>query len=215
MQPRRIVIVDYGLGNLFNVYKAFAYQEIPAVISGDPRDVTEADALVIPGVGAFQDGMKGLEERGLVASILDFAKSGRPVLGICLGMQMLMEEGFEMGRHRGLGLIEGSVLPFRRDDRMSVKIPHMGWNRIRKAASPSDPFLQDTREDSMFYFVHSYFVQPKDPGNVLAVTEYGGVSFCSIVSKANVYGCQFHPEKSGAEGLALLRAFSQINREVS
>jgi glutamine amidotransferase len=205
----RIVIVDYGLGNLFNVSKAFAYQEIPATISGDPAEVARADGLVLPGVGAFGDGMKGLQQRGLAEPIVEAASIGKPILGICLGMQMLMDESFEMGRHRGLGLIRGSVLPFRQEG--EVKIPHMGWNRLRKKSS--SPFLQETPDGTMFYFVHSYYVKPENPDHLLAETEYGGINFSSIVGRDNIYGCQFHPEKSGPEGLKLLQVFARLVRK--
>lgn len=204
----RLVIIDYGLGNLFNVSKAFAYLEIPALISGDPAEVAAADGLILPGVGAFGDGMEGLRRRGLAEPILKASSAGRPILGICLGMQMLMEESHEMGRHRGLGLIKGSVLPFESQGQAFLKIPHMGWNQLVKK-SPS-PFLQETADGTMYYFVHSYYVKPESAEHVLAETEYGGIKFSSIVGKDNLYGCQFHPEKSGPEGLKLLQAFARL-----
>lgn len=209
MTSPRIIIVDYGLGNLFNVSKAFAYQGIPAKISDDPTSIANADALVLPGVGAFKDGMEGLIQRGFAEPIMEFAAKDKPMLGICLGMEMFMQESFEMGHHQGLGLIPGSVRSFRQNGNQTIRVPHIGWNRIR-LTNPADPLLKDVPNESMFYFVHSYFVQPKDPVYLAAETIYEGIPFCSVVSKGRIYGCQFHPEKSGSQGLALLSAFARL-----
>ncbi len=195
-----IAIIDYGLGNLYSIYKAFAYQEIPAYVTDQPKSLKEASAIVLPGVGAFEDGMKGLRERGFADEVVRFAESGKPVLGICLGMQMLMDESLEMGRHRGLGLIPGRVVPF---DNREIKVPHMGWNHVERF----------TPEPRMYYFVHSYRVEPSDPAHVAGTTDYGPYRFCSIVRKDNILGFQFHPEKSAAAGLDLLKTFSKTAKE--
>ncbi|QQR81173.1 MAG: imidazole glycerol phosphate synthase subunit HisH [Deltaproteobacteria bacterium] len=198
-----IAIIDYGLGNLYSIYKAFAYQEIPARLTDQPKSLKEASAIVLPGVGAFEDGMKGLNDRGFTEEVIRFAATGKPVLGICLGMQMLMDESLEMGQHKGLGLIPGRVIPFENNKEKPIKIPHMGWNEVKGF----------TTSPEMYYFVHSYYVQPKNQDHVVGVTEYGSYQFCSIVQKDNILGFQFHPEKSANAGLALLKDFSKKTQE--
>ena len=158
---QNIAIIDYGLGNLYSIYKAFAYQEIPAHITDNPKTLSEASALVLPGVGAFEDGMRGLTERGFTDEIKRFAVSGKPILGVCLGMQMLMDESFEMGHHQGLGLISGSVRPFEnKENTEHIKIPHMGWNTVT-GFSPGT-----------YYFVHSFYIEPKNPAYQVVTTRY-------------------------------------------
>lgn len=206
MSGKKVVIVDYGLGNLFNVEKAFAYLNIPAVVSSDPKSLSSASAIVLPGVGAFKDGMLGLQKRGFIEPLKALAIAGKPILGICLGMQMLMEESFEMGHHEGLGLIEGSVIAFQE---MNVKIPHMGWSNT-KINQKADRSLFDNclEGNDTFYFVHSYYVNPTRNQNLLASAEYGSQTFAAIVGQNNIVGCQFHPEKSGVQGLKLLQTFA-------
>lgn len=193
-----IAIIDYGLGNLYSIYKAFAYLEIPAHITDNPKTLHEASALVLPGVGAFEDGMRGLKERGFIEELLRFAQLRKPILGVCLGMQMLMDESFEMGQHQGLGLIAGSVKPFENQENTEhIKIPHMGWNNVT-GFSPGT-----------YYFVHSFYVDVKNTAHQVGTTQYGSYSFCSIIQKDNILGCQFHPEKSALPGLRFLKTFAQ------
>lgn len=206
---RRIGIVDYGLGNLFNVAKAFAHQGIPSFISDKGGELLAADALVLPGVGAFQDCMEGMVRRELVQLVKDFVKSGKPLLGICVGMQMLMEASHEMGYYKGLGLIEGDVVTFEQGCSVPVKVPNIGWNSIHiRRGNDVVQVFRDVADEAMFYFVHSFFPVPARTENVLAESRHGDQIFACAVVKDNVVGCQFHPEKSGRIGLDFLKAFA-------
>ncbi|MBI5014168.1 MAG: imidazole glycerol phosphate synthase subunit HisH [Deltaproteobacteria bacterium] len=195
------------MGNLRSVSKALEAVGAPTVVSRDPARVRDARALVLPGVGAFGDCMANLEAYRLLDAVRDVALSGRPFLGICLGYQLLFDEGEEFGRHPGLGVLKGRVVRFPHDlvdGGVRAKVPHMGWNRIRKAAPT--PVLAEVPDGSHFYFVHSYYPVPEDPDVVATTTEYG-FPFASSVARGNLFACQFHPEKSQKVGLALLRGF--------
>ena len=213
-----VTIVDYGLGNLRSVSKAFGALGASAVVSSNPWEIANADYLVLPGVGAFQDGMSGLRQRGLVEAIREFAGKERPLLGICLGMQLFMTEGFEFGHHEGLDLIPGSVVPLK--PRLTVKIPHIGWSGLQGPGSDGfqgegkifrreweGTILEKIEAGSEVYFVHSYVAEPKTGEFILASSVYGGGEFCAVVQKDNITGCQFHPEKSGRVGLEMLKRF--------
>jgi glutamine amidotransferase len=202
----QIGIIDYGMGNLRNVEKAFEHMGIPAHISSAPGSLTAADGLVLPGVGAFGDAMDNLRAAGLTALIHDRVAAGTPFLGICLGMQLLFESSTEMGQHTGLGVVPGQVLRFTGD----LKVPHIGWNQLDIVPDRAqDPVLASIPNHSYAYFVHSYHVVPADPGCVLTTTRYG-IDFVSMVALDNVYGAQFHPEKSQEVGLRLLQNFAGI-----
>ncbi len=204
-----IVIVDYGMGNLRSVQKGFEKVGQPAVVTSDPQRVAAAAKLVLPGVGAFADAMAELTRRGLVEPVLEVIDSGRPFLGICLGLQLLFERGHENGRHRGLGVLRGEVVRFELPPEYSV--PHMGWNQlwIRRPA----PVLAGLEEGSYVYFVHSYYVVPAEPEVVAAETDYGRM-FCSMVWRENVFATQFHPEKSQSVGLRILEGFAALGAAV-
>lgn len=208
----KIIIADYGMGNLLNVQKAFAYLGYSSEITQDPEEVAKADKLVLPGVGAFGSAMsflKGIRSekgRTMREAVLAFYQKGTPLLGICLGMQLLFEESEEYGCHQGLGIISGRVVRF--PDRPGLKVPQMGWNSLL-IQQPDHPLLRGIPEGSMVYFVHSYYCVPSDYSTVLALTEYG-LPFCSVVGKDNVMATQFHPEKSGQVGLQILRNFAEI-----
>jgi glutamine amidotransferase len=197
-----IVIIDYGMGNLRSVQKAFERSGVPAKISSVPEEILNADKLVLPGVGAFPACMSNLEKLGLAEPIRESVRRGKPFLGICMGMQVLFDEGEEFGLHKGLGIIPGRVIKFKLAKK--YKIPHMGWNRIRK--KKKIPLLAEIEENSYFYFVHSYHVVPEDPSVIATVTDYGK-DFVSSIAKDNIFACQFHPEKSQALGLKLIKAF--------
>lgn len=201
-----IVIVDYGMGNLRSVQKGFEKVGQAAVISSDPKRVAAAPKLVLPGVGAFADAIAELKRRRLVEPVLEVIDSGRPFLGICLGLQLLFEQSYENGRHRGLGVLGGEVVRFKLPPEYSV--PHMGWNQlwIHRPA----PLLAGVAEGSYVYFVHSYYVVPADAGVVAAQTDYGAQMFCSMVWRENIFATQFHPEKSQAVGLRILESFAAI-----
>jgi imidazole glycerol-phosphate synthase subunit HisH len=219
-----IVIIDYGMGNLRNVQKAFEHIGVLARISSRPRDVAEADALVLPGVGAFGDAMAHLAQADLIEPICQSVSEGKPLLGICLGLQLLFDESEEMGTYRGLGIIRGRVVRFA----PGLKVPHIGWNQLQFAhhqagshtaggtaiggsaapRSPS-PLLHGIPDGSYAYFVHSYYAVANDPACVLATTDYG-LAFASVVQQRNVFGAQPHPEKSQEVGLRLLSNFAAI-----
>ncbi|MCG3175902.1 MAG: Imidazole glycerol phosphate synthase subunit HisH [Candidatus Omnitrophica bacterium] len=208
----QVVIVDYGVGNLFNVRRALALLGYDAVISRDPAEVARAPRVLLPGVGAFEAGMDHLRRYGLSEAVKDAARSGRPVLGICLGMQLLLSESEENGTHRGLDLVPGRVRRFTTPSPEGpvYKIPQIGWNALEHTASSRDwsgTVLDGLPERSFMYFVHSYRVVPADPGVVLASTRYGQDEFCSVLKRDNISGCQFHPERSGEYGLKILENF--------
>lgn len=202
-----IVIVDYGMGNLRSVGKAFLSQGIDASVTRDPGEIARADGLVLPGVGAFGDCMKNLAEYGLTDPIKEHVDSGKPFLGICLGLQVLFEGSDESPDVPGLGILEGSVVRFSPSEEERLKVPHMGWNRV--SIKKESPVLAGIPDGSWFYFVHSYYPDPKDPG-VIAVTSNYGVEFTAAVARDNLFACQFHPEKSSADGLRILRNFAAL-----
>ncbi|WP_367333838.1 imidazole glycerol phosphate synthase subunit HisH [Lentilactobacillus sp.] len=198
-----IVVIDYDTGNTRNVKKALDYLGVDSVLSADPAQILSADGLILPGVGAFKKAMLSLKERGLVTVIQEAASSKIPILGICLGMQVLFEKSDEFGQTDGLGLIPGRVVAI--PDNLGVKVPHMGWDQNQ--VTQADP-LADVFDSQFSYFVHSYYAKT-DPANILATVDYG-VSIPSIVRKENVIGMQFHPEKSGTVGLAGLTKFKEL-----
>jgi len=197
-----IAIIDYGMGNLRSVSKAFEAVGHQAVVTRDPRAIANAGHVVLPGVGAFGDCMANLERYELIVPILAAIRSGKPFLGICLGLQLLFTESEEFGTHKGLGLIPGRVRKFSLDP--ALKVPHMGWNEIQVVRS-APPFAGIV-PGSYCYFVHSYYVEPADPAVIATTTEYGK-PFVSAIWKDNVVACQFHPEKSQAVGLQLVKNF--------
>ncbi len=196
-----ITIVDYQMGNLRSVQKAIEKNGGRARITSEANEIAEAEKLILPGVGAFADAIGEVRRLDLERPILDFIESGKPFFGICLGLQMLFERSFENGEHRGLGVLSGDVVRFEIND---LKVPHMGWNTVTKSADA--PLLQEVKDGDHFYFVHSYFVQPTDT-SVVALTCQYGETFCAAVWKDNVMATQFHPEKSQANGLQLLKNF--------
>lgn len=200
-----IAIIDYGVGNLFSLKSSFAAIGSEAVVTSDPDVIAEADRLILPGVGAFEDAARKLRDTGMADIVRREAASGKPIMGICLGMQLLLDKSYEYGEHEGLGLIHGSVRPISDVIDEGLKIPHIGWNRlIVKKQSPLFKYLND---GDCVYFVHSYYAADCD--DVTAVAEYSA-ELTASVEKGNVFGCQFHPEKSGDVGLNILRAFCEI-----
>jgi glutamine amidotransferase len=200
-----IALVDYGMGNLRSVEKALTRVGGDVRIVSTPGEVAGAEALVLPGVGAFGDCMRNLEADGLDGAVREFVASGRPFLGICLGLQMLFESGEESPGVAGLGLLPGSVPRF---EVTGLKVPHMGWNRIR-TRRPGCPLLDGVADGSYVYFVHSYYCRPSDKSVVCGTTDYG-LEFCSMVWRGNVYATQFHPEKSQGVGLRMLENFVKL-----
>ena len=212
MKPLKTVIIDYGLGNLFSVKRAFEVCGAPNIcISDSEKDIASADRLVLPGVGAFADGMQGLRDRKLLEPILSYAESKRPLLGICLGMQMLTTASDEFGNHPGLNLIPGYVraIPNTANDGSKLKIPHIGWSPLVRSPSIDwdGSILSTTSPGKSVYLVHSYAVETEEPCHQLSYCIYGGHRITAVIKKGAIYGCQFHPEKSGSVGLSILARF--------
>lgn len=207
-----IGIVDYGMGNLFSVSKALERLDAPYFISQSKEELMEADALLVPGVGSFRDAMDVLNQTGLAEMIRDFAATGKPLLGICLGMQLLFEESSENGLTTGLKLLPGKVDRFsgKTADGESYKVPHMGWNKLRFTGD--SPLLTSLQEEYV-YFVHSYYVKTDDQDVLVAVGDYYDMEVPAIVGRGNIYGMQFHPEKSSDMGMGLLRNFTKLAAE--
>lgn len=214
-KKRKISIIDYGLGNLRSVVKGFEKNGNVVDIINTPKDISDAENLVLPGVGAFADGMEGLKKRGLIEPIKKHVKLKKPLLGICLGTQLFFSESDEFGTHQGLDLIKGRVVKFSKPNFFEKKylIPHIGWNSISfsKKFQKENKILEEVPNNSEMYFVHSFFPVPEHKENILATTTYGDQEFCSFVKKENIYGCQFHPEKSGKIGLKILENFGEIS----
>ncbi|WP_341714986.1 imidazole glycerol phosphate synthase subunit HisH [Limnobacter sp.] len=212
MKLQKIAIVDYGVGNLYSVQRALEHSGATEVcITSSPNEILDSDKLILPGVGAFCDGMNGLESRNLTDPIIEFANSGKPLLGICLGMQLLATSSEEFGSHNGLGLIPGKVVPIpsESDDGNLRKIPHIGWASLEPPHRDAwlHPIIDSlSREDSV-YLVHSFHMQPTDHANLLATYEYRGYQITAAVISNNIFGYQFHPEKSGPVGLRLIKNF--------
>ena len=199
-----IAIIDYGMGNLHSVYNALQAIGTQAEITSDPERLKQADGIILPGVGAFRDCMRNLEQSGLIDTIKSEAAQGKPLLGICLGMQVLFEKGYEVEECAGLGLLQGEIRLMEDPD---VKIPHIGWNSLD---FPHEGRLfAGLKEQPYVYFVHSYYLKAKDPSIVKATTEYG-VTIHASVEKGNLFACQFHPEKSSTVGLQILKNFAEI-----
>ena len=214
MKPK-VTIIDYGLGNLFSIKRAFEHCDADVKITKSPDDIDNADRLVLPGVGAFSAGIIGLKELHLLEPIKEYALTGRPFLGICLGMQMMMEVSEEFGKHRGLGVIRGTVVPVPSKGKNSekLKIPHIGWNSLckyRYIDSWENSILQGISPGTYMYFVHSYHVVPSDENSCIAFTDYGGHRLSAVISMDYIYGCQFHPERSGKVGLEIIKNFLYI-----
>ena len=204
-----IAIVDYGVGNLFSLKSSLKFLNIDAVVTSKKEDLIKANGIILPGVGAFGDAIKKLNDTGLTDTIIELAKGGKPLLGICLGMQLLFEKSYEYGEHKGLSLIDGEVRPLC-EVVTDLKIPHMGWNSLDfKNATPLYKYIS---QGDYVYFVHSFYAST-DFNNLSATSSYG-IDVTASVQKGNVYGTQFHPEKSGETGLKILKAFAEISEEI-
>lgn len=212
MREPTTVIIDYGMGNLFSVLQAARHVGMDAHLTTDRDAVLRADIVILPGVGAFEDAMRHLRELEMVTAIREFAASGRPLMGVCLGQQLLMSESHEFGLHEGLDLIRGRVVRFEKPvgERGAMKVPQIGWNSIH--APPGIGWegtgLAGLSQGEEMYYVHSYYVEPDDPSIVLATSMYGGIRFCASMRSKNIFACQFHPERSGPAGLQIYRNVS-------
>ena len=202
-----IAIIDYGVGNLFSLKSSFAFLGEEVVVTSDEAVIAAADRVILPGVGAFEDAARKLRESGMDQVVIREARAGKPLLGICLGMQLLFEKSFEYGEYEGLGLIRGAIRPIRNVIPQNYKVPHIGWNALSFGES-KNPLFQYLNEGDYVYFVHSFYGTDCEE-SVIATTEYGA-TLTAAVADGNVFGTQFHPEKSGEVGLAILRAFCEM-----
>ena len=202
-----IAIIDYGMGNLRSVQKGFERMGREAVVTREPHTILDASKVVLPGVGAFPDCMRNLEEYGLIDAVQKSIASGKPFLGICLGLQLLFTESEEFGLSKGLDIIKGKVVRFKGPEFKDLKIPHMGWNAVSIKRRP--PALADIPDNSHFYFVHSFHVVPEDKSVIATTTDYG-IEFVSSIWKDNIVATQFHPEKSQTLGLSILKRFGEM-----
>jgi imidazole glycerol-phosphate synthase subunit HisH len=210
----KIVIIDYDIGNVRSILNAFEKVGIEPILSRDEEDILNADGVILPGVGAFSHGMKNLNKYLLVDTIKKYAKTNKPLLGICLGMQMLFDESEEFGETKGIGLVSGKVIKLPTQDKNNEKLPHVSWNEIKeKNINWNNSILQNINSQSDMYFVHSYIAKPTDINHILSTTTYSDYEFCSSIKKNNIYGCQFHPEKSSFLGLKIIGNFIKIVKE--
>ncbi len=205
-----IAIIDYGVGNLFSLCSSFKAIGADIVVSGDEKVIRKADKLILPGVGAFEDAAKKLKDLGLDTVIKEEAANGKPLMGICLGMQMLFEKSFEYGEHKGLGLLKGEVIGMSNTIPEKLKIPHIGWNALH--FTKDSPLFKYIKDGDCVYFVHSYYAN--DCADSLIATAEYGKELTAAIAKGNVFGCQFHPEKSGEVGLKILKAFCEFGETV-
>ena len=203
-----LAVVDYGVGNLFSLRCSLERIGADVVVTSDPAVLSKADHLILPGVGAFADAAAKLQDSGLAQVVIEEANSGKPLLGICLGMQMLFEKSYEYGEHKGLGLLKGRVVPMEGVIPSNLPVPHIGWNELH-IQQKNSPLFRYTKEKDCVYFVHSYYAEGCKDSRA-ASTEYGA-ELTAAVAKDNIFGCQFHPEKSGDVGLGILKAFLEVN----
>jgi len=204
-------IVDYGVGNLFSLKSSLEAIGQEAVVSRDPQVIKSADQVILPGVGAFEDAIAKLRQSGMDKVVMEVAASGKPLMGICLGMQLLFDKSFEYGEHQGLGLIKGNISPLEGAINKGLKVPHMGWNKL-EILKKDCPLFKDFKDDAYVYFVHSYY-GTDCLEDTAAITEYS-IPVTATVQRGNVFGCQFHPEKSGNTGLQILKAFCGLKEGV-
>ena len=213
MLSKKITIIDYGCGNILNLIRAIKFLGYEVEITRDNKKIINSSYVVLPGVGAFGNAIKKLEKYNLRNTILKYAKSNKPLLGICLGMQILLTVSYEFGVHKGLGLIEGKVIKISNEKNKEIKIPHMGWNEIYPNNNKKEwknKILKSSSIGKSFYFVHSFVCITKNYDSTVAVCNYSDISIPAVVATGNVFGCQFHPEKSGDNGLGILKNFCEI-----
>jgi len=201
----KVAIVDYALGNLYSIKHACERVGLESIITSSRDEILQADGVLLPGMGAYGEAMQTLHKLDLVTVLQDYVASGRPLIGICLGIQLLLTESYEFGNHKGLGIIEGAVIPLDHphEGERELKIPQVGWNQLHALRSWNDTPLEDIPNNEYMYFVHSFVPKPQDVNVVLSTTNYGGVEFCSSIQQKNIFACLFHPERSGIAGLRI------------
>lgn len=204
---KKVAIIDFKLGNIYSVVQACNEIGLDVLVTSNYHEIMNSDGVILPGVGAFGDAMNNLQEEGLIDSIKDFISTGKPFMGICLGLQLLFTESDEFGKHKGLDVIKGKVVKF---DNSKLKVPQIGWNTIyNKENKWSNTPLEATNQNEFMYFVHSYYVKPNDEEYVLTKTNYSNLEYCSSIKKDNIFATQFHPEKSGKKGLEIYRNWAK------
>jgi len=210
---KKVVIIDYQLGNLFSVKQACDTVGINAILSSDKNDINSADALILPGVGAFNEAMNNLKKLDIISAIKDKVNEGNPLFGVCLGQQLLFTESEEFGAGKGLDLIPGVIKRFPElFEERKIKVPHIAWNKIYRAEQDwSDTPLKELRNDDFMYFIHSYYVKPLSDSCIITKTNYDGIEFCSAVSEKNIFSTQFHPEKSAEKGISIYKNWALTN----
>jgi imidazole glycerol-phosphate synthase subunit HisH len=215
MNKPKVSIIDYGIGNLFSVKKACEFVGIASTITSDIKEIMSSDAIILPGVGAFGDAMESLHKFDLVSPIVDFANSGKPLMGVCLGLQLLLSESEELGRTKGLGIVDGTCKKFPLVyDGSKIKVPQITWNSIyppnRNKKFELNTPLEGINKGEYMYFIHSYYADLVREEEVLSKTNYGGIEYCSSIKKNNIFSFQFHPEKSGKEGLKIYQRYNDL-----
>ncbi len=214
MSTQNVTIIDYGMGNLFSIQSVFHKLGVNVNVSSDPAVIAASDKLILPGVGAFQKAMEELKKKNHVEAINEFVATGKPLMGICLGMQLLFTQSEEFGLEQGLNLISGKVIRFHKTDEDGLKIPQIGWNSINQPKDNSrnweHSILEGLPNGTKLYFVHSFICYPDNKEHFLAETTYGNDTFCSVVNKDNIWGCQSHPEKSGNDGIRIYQNFLDL-----
>jgi len=210
----KLVVIDYDIGNVRSILNAFEKAGVIPILSRDRNEILNADGVILPGVGAFSHGMEKLHKYSLVEILKEYVKTDKPLLGICLGMQMLLDVSEEFGITKGIGLIQGKVIKLPIKDKKNEKLPHVSWNEIEpKNINWDNTILKNINPKSDMYFVHSYIAIPNDENHILSTTVYSDYEFCSSIKKDNIYGCQFHPEKSAKDGLKIIENFINITKE--
>lgn len=204
----KIAVIDYGMGNLHSVMKALQYEKIPAVLTDNPKIIQKCSGIILPGVGAFQDAMAEIKKRKLLKVLTEEVINSKPLLGICLGMQLLFSYSSEFGRHKGLGFVPGNVVRFN----LKMKVPHIGWNEA-VIVNKGSKILKGIKSSQFFYFVHSYYCVPSNKKAILTKTQYGNTIFTSAVELGNVFGFQFHPEKSTESAMVIYKNFYEICKQ--
>jgi glutamine amidotransferase len=214
MNKKKVVIIDYGHGNLFSINQACIHLGYKPIISSDPKIISNADSLILPGVGAFKVAMDELKRKSLIEPIKDFVGKGNYMMGVCLGMQLLFETSEEFGIHNGLGLIKGKVQRFPSNfNGKKIRVPQIGWNKLVEEKSINDwrnTPLEDITQDDYMYFIHSYHANPIEEKNILSFSYYQDIKYCTSVIKENIFGFQFHPEKSAEKGLSIYKLFLKL-----
>lgn len=208
----KVAIIDYGMGNLFSVQRACEHANMEALITSEKEEILSADAIILPGVGAFGDAMRNIRKLDLAGLLKDLAIGGKPFMGICLGMQLMMSESEEFGSNRGLDVFTGKVIKFPEKKLSSdrVKVPQVGWNKLKRGDIPwENTLLSGIDEGEFMYFIHSFYVVPQSKDIILSITDYEGIKYCSSIVSGNIFACQFHPERSAEKGLDIYKKFAK------